>query len=143
MMRLMRWSSLSDAVSPTRDPSQSSAAVNGGCAGSYVVGSHPPIAEGPHLVGFDFTRTGDFAGIGRLFVDRELVGEGDLPFTTPARFTIAGSGLTCGYETGPAISGDYTAPFRFTHDIRRATVDVTGTAYRDLAAELSAVLSEQ
>ncbi len=108
-----------------------------------VEGRHAPIGAGSHLVGFDFTRTGDFAGVGRLFVDQEVVGEAELPFTTPARFTIAGSGLTCGYETGPAISADYTAPFRFTHDIRRATVDVAGTPYRDMVAELSAVLSEQ
>lgn len=108
-----------------------------------VLGEHPPLPPGRHRLGFEYTKTAEFAGIGRLYVDDRLAGEGELPFTTPARFSIAGSGLTCGYEVGPAVSLDYDAPFRFTGTIHRAVIDVGGDPYRDLRAELAAILSSQ
>jgi arylsulfatase len=108
-----------------------------------VLGDHPPLQPGRHRLGFEYIKTAEFAGIGRLYVDDRLAGEAELPFTTPARFSIAGSGLTCGYEVGPAVSLDYDAPFRFTGTIHRAVIDVGGDAYRDLRAELAAILSYQ
>jgi arylsulfatase len=98
---------------------------------------------GRRRVGFEFDRTTDFAGTGRLYIDDHVVGEADIPFTTPARLSITGAGLTCGYEVGPAISDDYVAPFRCTGDIMKVIVDVSGQPYRDLKAELAAVLAEQ
>jgi arylsulfatase A-like enzyme len=108
-----------------------------------VTATHAPLSVGAHVLGFEFTSNGDFSGRGRLFVDDVEVGAADIPFTTPARFSIGGSGLTCGYEVGPAVTPDYPAPFRFTGTIHRAVVDVSGSPYRDLAADLAAILSEQ
>ena len=71
------------------------------------------------------------------------MGEGDIPLFTPARFSITGAGLTCGYDVGPAISPEYEAPFPFAGEIRRAYVDVSGRPYRDVEAELAAILAEQ
>jgi len=71
------------------------------------------------------------------------VGEADIPLFTPARFSITGSGLTCGYEVGPAISSEYAAPHRLNATIVSAFVDVTGAPYRDVVAELAAILAEQ
>jgi len=88
-------------------------------------------------------RTADFAGTGRLLVDDVEVGATDIDFFTPARFSITGSGLTCGYEVGPAISADYVAPNPFGGTITRAIVDVSGAPYRDVVAELQAILAEQ
>jgi arylsulfatase len=102
-----------------------------------------PIGAGRHQLGFAFERSADFAGTGQLYLDGEPAGSVDIALFTPARFSITGSGLTCGYEVGPAISPDYTAPHRFTGTIHRAVVDVTGAPYRDVAAELDAILSEQ
>jgi arylsulfatase len=110
---------------------------------SRVVADRPVPGGGHHRLGFGFTRTADFAGTGRLFLDEEPVGELEIPLFTPARFSITGSGLTCGYEVGPAIAPDYTAPHRFTGTILRAVVDVTGAPYRDVAAELAAIMAEQ
>jgi arylsulfatase len=110
---------------------------------SYRVAAERLVPPGGHRLGFEFVRTGDFAGRGRLHLDDELVGEADLPFTTPARFSITGSGLTCGYEVGPAVSAAYTAPFRCNGTIGRAVVDVSGVPYRDVVAELAAILAEQ
>jgi arylsulfatase len=109
----------------------------------HTVTSDVEVPAGRRRVGFEFDRTTDFAGTGRLYIDDHVVGEADIPFTTPARLSITGAGLTCGYEVGPAISDDYVAPFRCTGDIMKVIVDVSGQPYRDLKAELAAVLAEQ
>ncbi len=101
------------------------------------------VPPGRHHVGFEFARTADFAGVGRLFVDDELIGEGEIPRFTPARFSITGAGLTCGYEVGPAVSADYRAPFRCNAGLTRVTIDVSGAAYRDVEAEFAAIMAEQ
>ena len=101
------------------------------------------IPPGEHRIGFGFVRTADFAGTGRLFLDGEVVGEGEIPRFTPARFSITGAGLTCGYEVGPAVSGDYTAPFPFNATLRRVAVEVSGAAHHDVEAEFRAIMSEQ
>ena len=77
----------------------------------------------------------DFAGTGRLLVDGELVGEGEIPHFTPVRFSITGAGLTCGYEVGPAVSTTTPRRSASTATLRRVVVDVSGAAYRDLEAE--------
>ncbi len=109
----------------------------------HTVTSGVAVSPGRRRVGFEFDKTADFAGTGRLYIDDDVVGEGDLPFVTPARLSITGAGLTCGYEVGPAISFDYDAPFRCTGRILAAVVDVSGRPYRDLQAEVAAVLTSQ
>jgi arylsulfatase len=101
------------------------------------------IEPGHHRLGFAFERTGDFTGTGRLYVDELEVAAQPIELFTPARFSITGAGLTCGYELGPAVDPELTAPNRFAGTIHRAVVDVTGAAYRDVVAELAAILSEQ
>jgi len=112
-------------------------------ATSTRVTADRPVGAGRHRLGFEFAKTAEFTGTAGLFIDDEPVGEADIPLFTPARFSITGSGLTCGYEVGPAISIDYVAPHRLNAAIVRAHVDVSGTPYRDVVAELAAILSEQ
>ncbi len=112
-------------------------------ARSHQLAAGAPLTPGRHQVGFAFTKTTDFAGHGRLFIDDVEVADGEFDFTTPARFSITGAGLSCGYDLGPAVSRDYASPFRFTGAIHRAIVDVSGAAYRDVVAELAAILAEQ
>jgi arylsulfatase len=109
----------------------------------HRVVSTTPVPPGLHTVGFEFERTADFAGIGRLYLDDELIGEGEIPRYTPARFSITGAGLTCAYDAGPAVSDDYRAPFTCNVGLRRVTIDVSGTAYRDVEAEFAAIMAEQ
>ncbi len=112
-------------------------------ARSHQVVSTTTLDPGHHVVGYSFTKTTDFAGVGRLFVDGTEVGSTDMDFTTPARFSITGAGLSCGYDVGPAVSRDYTSPHRFSGRIHRAVVDVSGAPYRDVVAELAAILAAQ
>ena len=101
------------------------------------------ITAGPHELAFECVLTAPYAGIGRLLVDGGVVGEGPLAHLTPARFSITGGGLTCGYDHGPAVSSDYEAPFLFNATLHRVTVDVHGNPAVDPPAEFDAIMSEQ
>ena len=72
-----------------------------------------------------------------------MVGEGPIERLTPARFSITGGGLTCGYELGPAVSSEYEAPFRFNATLHRVVVEVDGSPSLDPEAEFDAIMSEQ
>jgi arylsulfatase len=108
-----------------------------------VITSETVVGPGGHVLAFTFETTGDFTGTGTLTVDGEPVGAGTIPHFTPMRFSISGAGLTCGYEGGPAIGTDYTAPFPANIPIRRVVVDVSGRPYRDLEGEFRAIMAEQ
>jgi arylsulfatase len=109
----------------------------------HHVRSEAAIGAGEHELRFVFTKSAEFTGTGDLAVDGVSVGRGEIPHFTPVRFSIAGSGLTCGYEVGPAIGDDYVAPFRCNVVIRDVIVDVAGAAHRDPEAEFEAMMSEQ
>ncbi|HLM96260.1 MAG TPA: arylsulfatase [Acidimicrobiales bacterium] len=103
----------------------------------------PPITAGRHVVAFAFTRTADHTGTGRLLIDGVVVGEGTIPRMTPMRFSISGAGLTCGYGDGVPVSRQYAAPFAFTGDIRRVTIDVDGEPFVDAEADAHFALAQQ
>jgi arylsulfatase len=108
-----------------------------------VIDSDAVVGSGGHVLAFTYETDGNFTGTGTLTVDGAVVGSGTIPHFTPMRFSITGGGLTCGYECGPAVGTDYSAPFRANVDIRRVVVDVSGRPYRDLEGEFRAIMSEQ
>ena len=61
----------------------------------------------------------------------------------PSPSTRSVIGLTCGYEWGPAVGGDYEAPFAFNGTIVRAEVTATGPVVHDPVAEVAAILASQ
>lgn len=101
------------------------------------------VGAGEHEVRVELFAPGDYSAEVRLLVDGELVGEGKVATFTAARFSITGGGLTCGYDHGPAVSPDYTAPFRADFDLRDVIVEVEGTPHVDAEAEFAAIMSEQ
>ena len=109
----------------------------------HVVTSSAVIGPGRHHLAFELETAGDYRGTARLLVDSQVVAEGEIPQLTPARYSITGGGITCGWEQGPAVGDDYTAPFRFTGLLHRVVVDVDGHAHRDPEAEFEAIMSEQ
>ena len=70
-----------------------------------------------------------------------MVGTGTVKRFTPVAFNEVMIGLTCGYEWGPAVGGDYEAPFAFNGTIVRAEVMATGPVVRDPVAEVAAILA--
>ena len=102
----------------------------------------PPV-PGRHELAYEFEWTAQNAGRGTLRCDGAVVGAGEIPRFTPSQFSYTGSGLTCGYEMGPAVGEGYLAPFRFDGAIHRATVEVTGRPARNPLAEFEAIMSAQ
>jgi arylsulfatase len=76
-------------------------------------------------------------------VDGDEVGAGDIPRFTPTRFSITDDGLTCGYDLGMPVVDDYQAPFRFTGELHRVTVEVDGAPFVDPEAEADLSLRAQ
>jgi arylsulfatase len=109
----------------------------------HLVTSAVNVPAGTHSLAFAFDTVGDFSGTGRLLVDGQVVGEGAIPHVTPARYSITGGGITCGWEQGPPVGDDYRAPFAFNGVLRRVVVEVGGRPHHDPEAEFEAIMSEQ
>jgi len=116
----------------------------------FRVSSDRPIPTGRHFLSFEFEQTIEpeikrgrgGGGIVRLYVNRDVIGEGQIPTTMP---TLYGWGATlgCGEQHGSATASYYHAPFHFTGTIYRVMVDVSGEPFRDLEAESVAALARQ
>jgi arylsulfatase A-like enzyme len=115
----------------------------------FKVESASALPEGRHKVRFEFEPTGDLnllegkgaPGRFQLYVDGDLVGETDVPYTTP--MILNPGALTCGGNPGSSITPDYVAPFRFTGTIHTVTVDVSGDLIVDTEAEMRVAMARQ
>lgn len=109
-----------------------------------------PVPEGRHQLRFEFEVTGppDLAtgkgtsGRAQLYIDGQLVGNADVPVTTPLSLSIS-SGLNVGIAPGSPVTPDYQPPFAFTGTIHDVVVDVSGELIQDSEAELRAILARQ
>ncbi len=108
----------------------------------YRIVSREAIGTGRMSLRFAFERTDDHKGIGRLYVDGRLIGEGDLPQMVPAVIETSGEGLCCGYDSGLPVTDDYAAPFRFTGRIEHLVVEVGEGRAPDASADLRAALTD-
>ena len=115
----------------------------------YYVVSVEVVPEGRHQLRFEFEVTGkpDMAkgkgtpGRGQLYIDGKLVGDAEIPVTTP--INIFPGGVTCGANPGLPVAPEYPSPFKFTGKIYSVTVDVSGELIKDTEAELRMVMARQ
>ena len=115
----------------------------------FKVESEGALPEGRHKLRFEFEPTGDLnllegkgaPGRFQLYVDGSLVGETDVPYTTP--MILNPGALTCGANPGSSVTPDYVAPFRFTGTIHTVTVDVSGDLIVDTEAEMRVAMARQ
>ena len=115
----------------------------------FDVVSPGALPEGRHALRFEFEPTGEpdiaqgkgVPGRAQLYVDGELVANGDFPHTTPLLFEL--EGLSCGYDFGAPASEGYDPPFRFTGTIHEVAFDVSGELIADEEASLRLVMSQQ
>ncbi|HEU4349278.1 MAG TPA: arylsulfatase [Actinoplanes sp.] len=113
------------------------------------VSSGPVLGPGEHELRYEFEPTGapDFArGHGRpgrfqLYVDGTLVGNREVPYTTPIAFNPGA--LTCGADPGSTVTPAYQAPYEFTGTLHRVTVDVSGELIADTESELRVAMARQ
>ncbi len=114
----------------------------------HVVSSES-LPEGRHALRFEFEPTGapDIAhgkgapGRAQLYIDGRLVGQSDMPVTTPITFNPGG--MACGANPGSAITPDYQAPFRFTGTLHSVTVDLSGDLIVDAESEMRMHMARQ
>ncbi|HET9729230.1 MAG TPA: arylsulfatase [Acidimicrobiia bacterium] len=102
-----------------------------------------PLMSGRHECTFAFTKTATIAGTCELRVDGKVVASGKIDHFTPMAFSYTGGGLTCGYEVGPAVGDDYTAPFPTNVTIDRVVVQLSGEPYIDAISEFMGIMAEQ
>ncbi|MFF4425800.1 arylsulfatase [Streptomyces sp. NPDC001549] len=115
----------------------------------HHVASGETVPEGRHALRFEFEPTGapDIAhgkgapGRAQLYIDGRLVGESDMPVTTPVTFNPGG--MACGANPGSAVTPDYQAPFRFTGTLHSVTVDLSGDLIIDAESEMRMHMARQ
>jgi arylsulfatase len=109
----------------------------------YEVAANSLLGSGRHDLEFRFEKDQGAGGRAALVIDGRSVGAADVGHFTPVAFNEVGIGLTCGYEWGPSVGGDYQVPFAFNGTIVRAEVTATGPVVRDPVAEVAAILASQ
>lgn len=115
----------------------------------HHVASAERLPEGRHALRFEFEPTGkpDIAhgkgapGRAQLYVDDRLVGETQMPYTTPVAFNPGG--MCCGANPGSAVTAAYQAPFRFTGTLHSVTVDMSGDLIIDAPSEMRMHMARQ
>jgi hypothetical protein len=116
----------------------------------FQADSKRTIPEGKIELRYEFEPTGKpdpargygVPARGQLYIDRKLVGIVDLPYSILIMFGT--QGLTCGYDGGePAGPGAYEGEFRFTGNIKRASVDLSGELIADAEADLKIAMARQ
>jgi len=116
----------------------------------YHVESVETVPEGHHKLRFEFEVTGqpDLAtgkgapGRAQLYIDGKLVGQTDVPVTTPLALGLT-SGVRSGSAPGAPVTPDYEPPFEFTGTIYSVTVDVSGELIVDNEAEMRQIMARQ
>ena len=115
----------------------------------HVVSQHP-VPPGRHELRYEFEVTGPpdvqngkgTPGRGQLYVDGTLVGQIEIPVTTPISFGLT-AGIRAGSAPGAPIGAFYEPPFEFTGVLHRVTVDVSGDLIVDEEAEMRRLMATQ
>ncbi|QIZ97476.1 arylsulfatase [Leifsonia sp. PS1209] len=109
--------------------------------------SAPVPGPGKHIIGVEFTkeRMGEYReGIGplALYIDDQKVGEKEIR-TVLGHFSLCGEGLCIGYDSGDAVSSQYTGS-RFEFEggtIDKVVFDIADDAYVDVEAHYAAAMA--
>jgi arylsulfatase len=109
----------------------------------HVIAAAQRVGAGRHRLVLRFDREEDGGGPAVLEVDGTEVARGRIPTFTVAAFSATGAGHTCGYEVGPAVGDDYSAPFRCTATIHSATVTLSEHVPVNPMVEFERIMSEQ
>jgi arylsulfatase len=70
------------------------------------------------------------------YVNDRSVGSGEIGKTVPFGWSLSGEGLCCGYDSETPVSELYRSPFKFTGQIDRVIVSVSGQPFSHVAKEV-------
>lgn len=116
----------------------------------FHIESVETIPVGRHQLRYEFEVTGKpdilkgkgTPGRGQLYIDEKLVGQIEIPVTSPIMLGLTG-GVTCGADPGSSVTPEYEPPFVFTGKIYSVAIDVSGELIKDTEAEIRAVMARQ
>jgi arylsulfatase len=116
----------------------------------FHVDSEKKLPLGRHKLRYEFEVTGKpdpaagkgAAGRGKLYIDTELVGQGDIPVTIPIVIGLSGR-FSIGESPSAPITPDYQGAFKFKGKIFSVTVDVSGEQLEDANAKMRNVMARQ
>ena len=116
----------------------------------FYVMSDEDVPTGHQFLSYEVEITGEpdiAAGKGapslvKLFVGDKMVGEGELPVTTPIMYGLGGA-VVIGADPGSPVAPDWAPPFEFTGTIKRVRFDVSGDPFEDQAATFKAIMARQ
>ena len=92
----------------------------------YTVAGKDKLTPGAHTIVYDFKYDGGGigkGGVGTIQVDGKTVATGRIEKTLPFRLSLDET-LDCGEDTGTPVSEDYHTPFKFTGEIKKATINL-------------------
>ncbi len=92
--------------------------------GVYYTLKSPELVAGKTDVKFDFTKTDDFAGIGKLYVNGNKVDEVEMPKMHISTYSLAET-FDVGRDTGTQVSKLYTDPYPFNGELDRVVIQLT------------------
>jgi len=96
-----------------------------GVARYYVTGKEK-LPPGAHTIVYDFKYDGGGigkGGVGTIQVDGKTVATGRVERTLAFRLSLDET-LDCGEDTGTPVTEDYRTPFKFTGEIKKATIQL-------------------
>ena len=70
---------------------------------------------------FNFTKSGEFAGTGELYINGKKVDEAEMPHMHISTYSLAET-FDVGLDTGTQVSTTYTDPFPFTGALDRVII---------------------
>ena len=105
-----------------------------------------PIGEKVKLR-YEFEKTGQekygAGGIGRLYINNDKVGEGQIPHTSKFRYSLD-EGFDIGRDSASPVSEEYKAGAQFTGGIiERVIIDLAGERHIDPEAEARILMERQ
>jgi hypothetical protein len=80
-------------------------------------------------------------GRSQLYIDGNLVANGELPYTVPLIFEL--EGLSCGYDAGAPAGEGYSPPFAFTGTLHEVVIEVVGELIQDDEATIAKLMAQQ
>lgn len=105
-----------------------------------------PIRGGQLRLRFEFEMTGkeEFGagGIGRLYIDNEKTGEGEIPHTVRFIYAVDET-FDIGRDTGSPVTDEYKAGAVFTGVIKKVVVDLAGERHNDPETETKIIMKRQ
>jgi len=116
----------------------------------YSIAAKNKLAPGKYTIVYDFKYDGPGlgkGGVGTIQVDGKTVATGRIERTLAFRISLDET-LDCGEDTGTPVSEDYRVPFKFTGEVKRATISLkpvplTAADQRKLDESKSAIAAAQ